>query len=707
MADTLKKLQNAREAYQNENFQKAIDLFSEALAETPTGKLKTQILIDLAFAEVELGLQKGSKFIQKAKLEDAESYSSGLAKGLFLQYLQKDLSAARNEFEGVLENHPNDSFLREKLIKNFVAKAFQNCFNRFWEKVNYEIRNFELSNAITPEENEIIQYFKNMAYEELQSEKEELEAQFGKVTIEGDDEFDLEERKIQKLLEKISYNGRDWVSRLELGKIYFESCNLEFAKTILEEAHDLVPDNEEITSFLTELYLPPSQKQIGVVRNLPILDKREGFLRYNKISRFKNKPENLHLRFGKYFMRRNWLSLARKVYEDIPENFRNADILYSLGNLYLKLYQRLGKDTLELAIRNYELAKIKGFSNPDEVEIHLSECQYLKQMREEFAFSRRQIMDTTGLLVGNSKGISELKDGIAYLNHSNKAILVTGEQGSGKTTVSQIIHNTSMRRNKNFTKVNALKFRSGYTDENYPQDSLSHSVLIRRQIEFIKILEEANDSTILIKNIEELPTDLQEILVSAVETGKINHETGIREVKVYLIATTKKFQTLIQKVNFNQDLIELFSDSILEVPTLRSRKDDLFLLVDYFLKKLSEKYKKNNLELSTAASRFLEKYSFKENIRELATMLESAVQKTNGRIIRSFAEDDDLENSQPIRKILSSPEKIIEALIEANGNVSKTAELLGCDRSGLHRKIKKYKIEPKDYRNNDLRQSVS
>lgn len=707
MSDTLKKLQNAREAFQNENFKKSIDLFSEALEVTPTGKLKTQILIDLAFAEVELGLQKGFKFIQKAKLEDAESYSSGLAKGLFFEYLQKDLTAARNEFEGVLNNNPNDSFVREKLLKNFINKAFQNCFNRFWEKVSFEIRNFEFSNAITPEENEIIQYFKNIAYEELKNEKEELEAQFRKVSIEGDDEFDLEERKIQKLLEKISNDERDWSSRYELGKIYFQTCSLEFAKILLQEARDLVPENEEIASFLVELYLPPSENQIGVVRNLPILDKKEGFLRYNKLNRFQNKPENLHLRFGKYFMRRNWLSLARKVYEDIPENLRNAEILYALGNLYLKIYQKLGKDTLELAIRNYEFAKLKGFSNPDEIEIHLSECQYLKQMREEFSFSRKQLMDTTGFLIGSSKGITELKHGIAYLNYSNKAILVTGEQGSGKSKVAEIIHHTSIRRNRTFTKINALKFRSGYTEENYTQDSMSNSVLIRRQIEFIKILEEANDSTLLINDIENLPYDLQEILVSAIETGNVNHETGIKEIKVYLIATTNNFQTLIQKVQFNQDLIELFSDSILEVPSLKSRKDDLPLLIDFFLKNLAEKYKKNNLELSATASKFLEKYSFKENIRELVTMLESAVKKTNGRIIRSFAEADEVENSKPIRKVLSSPEKIIEALIEANGNISKTAELLGCDRSGLHRKIKKYKIEPKDYRNSDLRQSGS
>lgn len=707
MSDTLKKLQNAREAFQNENFKKSIDLFSEALEVTPTGKLKTQILIDLAFAEVELGLQKGFKFIQKAKLEDAESYSSGLAKGLFFEYLQKDLTAARNEFEGVLNNNPNDSFVREKLLKNFINKAFQNCFNRFWEKVSFEIRNFEFSNAITPEENEIIQYFKNIAYEELKNEKEELEAQFRKVSIEGDDEFDLEERKIQKLLEKISNDERDWSSRYELGKIYFQTCSLEFAKILLQEARDLVPENEEIASFLVELYLPPSENQIGVVRNLPILDKKEGFLRYNKLNRFQNKPENLHLRFGKYFMRRNWLSLARKVYEDIPENLRNAEILYALGNLYLKIYQKLGKDTLELAIRNYEFAKLKGFSNPDEIEIHLSECQYLKQMREEFSFSRKQLMDTTGFLIGSSKGITELKHGIAYLNYSNKAILVTGEQGSGKSKVAEIIHHTSIRRNRTFTKINALKFRSGYTEENYTQESMSNSVLIRRQIEFIKILEEANDSTLLINDIENLPYDLQEILVSAIETGNVNHETGIKEIKVYLIATTNNFQTLIQKVQFNQDLIELFSDSILEVPSLKSRKDDLPLLIDFFLKNLAEKYKKNNLELSATASKFLEKYSFKENIRELVTMLESAVKKTNGRIIRSFAEADEVENSKPIRKVLSSPEKIIEALIEANGNISKTAELLGCDRSGLHRKIKKYKIEPKDYRNSDLRQSGS
>ncbi|MCC7431188.1 sigma-54-dependent Fis family transcriptional regulator [bacterium] len=697
MSTPNQKLQLARIAFEIEDYEKAKLLFQQALEEIEEKELRSEIYIELAHCEFESSFQKCSKLFQKAKLENPNSPNPNLQKGLFFQYLKNNLQRAQNEFEIGLEKDAGNSALKEKLLKVYIEKAVENRYFRFCEKINSELNSLVFRNQISSAENDFIKFFRNLAFSELESEKQALQEEFAILSIQGDTDFNEQELEIKKILEEIANEPKKWELKLKLGKIYFETCNLEFACAVLEEAHLLAPQNEEINSYLIELYLPPPEKRIGIIRNLPIPTKKEGILRFEKILKMPNCPENLHLRFGLYFVRKNWLSLAQKTYESIPEEKKDAEIYYALGNLYLKLYQRHGKDTLENAIQNYEKAKKHNYSNFDDIEMHLSECFHLKRMKEELAFSRLQMMNLPGILVGKSKGISLLKNKIANLTHSNKAILLVGELGSGKRLVSQLIHDSSIRHDKQLIEIDALKFTFALVETNTAENNEPNfSVSIRNQTEFIKLLEKANKTTLLIRNINRLPRELQEILVSIIENGKISHATGIKKLDINLIATTYTYQTLLSDKNFSEDLLDLFSDSILEVPSLKDRKEDLGVLVDYFLAFYSEKHKKNRLEISDTAFKYLEKYNFKENIRELSALIENTISQTQGRIIKTF--EDETQHFEPARKVLRSSQKIIEALEQADGNISKAAEILGCDRSGLHRKLKKFNIDPKNFK---------
>jgi transcriptional regulator with PAS, ATPase and Fis domain len=290
---------------------------------------------------------------------------------------------------------------------------------------------------------------------------------------------------------------------------------------------------------------------------------------------------------------------------------------------------------------------------------------------------------------------------IEEITYSNAAVLIQGESGTGKELVANAIQQTSIRNKKPYIKVNCSVFshnllaselfghvKGAYTD--------AHKDRVGR-------FEMADGGTIFLDEIAETDTRIQLQLLRVLQEGTFERvgESVTRRVDVRVLAATNlDIHKAIADGRFRDDLYYRLNVIPLEVPPLRTRKDDIPLLVDHFLRKLSLKTGKKIGEIDDTTMSILMDYDWPGNIRELENVLEYSHTRTQGKSITEDKLPPALKQSRtaiPKTYHLKSDsftemDKIKAVLEEVRWNRSKAAEKLGMGRATLWRKMKAYNL---------------
>ena len=302
-------------------------------------------------------------------------------------------------------------------------------------------------------------------------------------------------------------------------------------------------------------------------------------------------------------------------------------------------------------------------------------------------------------LVGDSKNISTIKDQINKISVIESRILINGPSGSGKELIARKIHKKSKRFKKPFIILNgALLDSEKYELELFGEEKENGSISYGA-------LEKANEGTLLIDQISEIPLAIQSKILRVLTDQKFKRLNGNNDINVnvrIICSSSKDLKEEIKIGNFREDLFHRLNVFEINIKPLNERISDIPLLIKYFSKKISENYNIKELDIDDNDSYILN-HSWKGNVRELRNLIEriAILQPSNkekiSNIVKESLKNEDFnekitENSLavPLKEAREKFEKeyLTLQLKKFNGNISKTANFVGMERSALHRKLK-------------------
>ena len=311
-------------------------------------------------------------------------------------------------------------------------------------------------------------------------------------------------------------------------------------------------------------------------------------------------------------------------------------------------------------------------------------------------------------LIGNSKNISSIRDQIDKISITDSRVLINGPSGSGKELIARKIHKKSRRKDKPFIILNgALLDSNKYELELFGEEKNNGSISYGA-------LEKANQGTLLIDQVSEIPLDIQSKILRVLTDQKFKRLNGNNtlNVDVRLICSTSK--NILEEItigNFREDLYHRLNVMPIELSPLTSRTEDIPLLIDYFKTKLSEinGVQKPDIDIKNDS---LYIYNWPGNVRELRNLVEritilssnESKQKINKVIddvlnpsLKTGDSRSIFEQSfqSPLKEAREHFEKeyLTTQLKKHHGNISKTADFIGMERSALHRKLKSLGIK--------------
>ena len=302
-------------------------------------------------------------------------------------------------------------------------------------------------------------------------------------------------------------------------------------------------------------------------------------------------------------------------------------------------------------------------------------------------------------LIGNSKNILNIKDKIKKISLTESRVLIYGPSGSGKELIARKIHKNSKRNNKPFIIINgALLDSNKYELELFGEEKDNGSVSYGA-------LEKANKGTLLIDQVSEIPLNIQSKILRVLTDQKFKRLNGSNDINVdvrLICSSSKDLKNEIEVGNFREDLFHRLNVFEINVESLSKRISDIPLLIKYFSKKISENYNIKELDIDENNSYILN-YKWQGNVRELRNLIERiAILQPETRekisnIIKESLKNDSFDDkiaenslSVPLKEARENFEKeyLTIQLKKFNGNISKTANFVGMERSALHRKLK-------------------
>jgi chemotaxis protein methyltransferase CheR len=339
----------------------------------------------------------------------------------------------------------------------------------------------------------------------------------------------------------------------------------------------------------------------------------------------------------------------------------------------------------------------------------LSEIKQLKnQVQAENVYLLEQIKLGQGFdeIVCQGHALKQVLFKVTQVAPTNTTVIILGETGTGKDLVAQSIHNSSPRKDRTLVKVNCAALPSNLIEsELFGYEKGAFTGANARKIGRFEL---ANDSTIFLDEISELPMELQAKLLKVVEYGEFERLGGTRTSKVnvrIIAATNRNLEEEVRNGRFREDLWYRLNVFPITVPPLRERKEDIAPLVNFFVSKLSRELGKSIRKISKDAMEALQKYHWPGNVRELKNVIERALINTQGSILRL---SDRLETpgkadlSATPRRTLEDVERnyIISILEETNWKIAGkngAAAILGLNPSTLRGRLLKLGIRRQSF----------
>ena len=305
-------------------------------------------------------------------------------------------------------------------------------------------------------------------------------------------------------------------------------------------------------------------------------------------------------------------------------------------------------------------------------------------------------------IVGRSTALRKVLEQVAIVAPTDATVLLHGETGTGKELVARAIHNLSSRRERAYVRMNCAAIPSGLLESELfgHEKGAFTGALMQRKGRF----EVADRGSLFLDEIGDISLELQPKLLRAIQEQEFERLGSSKtiQVNVRLIAATHRdLRAMIRDEKFREDLFYRFNVFPIEIPPLRERREDIPLLVSYFVSKLSRRMRKQINSISRQAMDDLTNCPWKGNVRELANFIERAVIVTQGQELQvpmaMLPTSSDtviaVSSTSTFRQAESSV--IIEALRAAAGRIAGkagAAERLGLKRTTLQNKIRRLGI---------------
>jgi DNA-binding NtrC family response regulator len=317
---------------------------------------------------------------------------------------------------------------------------------------------------------------------------------------------------------------------------------------------------------------------------------------------------------------------------------------------------------------------------------------------------QERLADRAGFegIIGNSAGMKRAIQTARQVAASEIPVLITGESGTGKELFAHAIHNASRRRKHRLVAMNcAALTESILEDELFGHVKGAYTdARGDRQGRF----EHADQGTLFMDEIGDMPANMQAKLLRVLENGEIVRLGSNDPIKVdvrLISATHRNIEEMIEESRFRQDLYFRIKGVTINIPPLRERREDIPLLLHFFVQQAGEKHGKQVEGITPEAQQFLMGRSWKGNVRELKTTIENMVVLSPGPMLGLDSLPDDLRpkgeatgggmgNLVGISIEQAEKELIRNTLKMTNGNREQAAKLLGIGERTLYRKIKEY-----------------
>ena len=363
-----------------------------------------------------------------------------------------------------------------------------------------------------------------------------------------------------------------------------------------------------------------------------------------------------------------------------------------------------GHGTIETAVRATKLGAFDFLEKPlslDKTLILVKNAIESKKLRRENVDLKKQLHAKT-LIVGDSIPMKALRQQIGLMAPTNGRVLIYGESGTGKELVAHAIHAQSLRKDETFVEMNCAAI---------PEDLIDSELFGHHKGSFAGAttdkegkFQRAHGGTLFLDEVGDMSLKTQSKVLRTLDEQRfvpVGSESTVT-VDVRVIASTNKdLEEEISRGNFREDLFYRLNVIPFFVPPLRERKEDIPLFARHFLKELAATYGRRAREITDDAIEILMRYSWPGNVRELRNVIERIVimNPTTTRFDRKHLPPLVYrDGSRRVTKTEFSTlhqardayerDYILKKLDENHGNVSRTAEILGLERSHLYRKMK-------------------
>lgn len=378
-----------------------------------------------------------------------------------------------------------------------------------------------------------------------------------------------------------------------------------------------------------------------------------------------------------------------------------------------------GHGTIETAVKATKLGAFDFIEKPLSLErllVLLQNAIGVHELAQENQALRKQIQKSRQI-IGKSPAIQEIQDIVKRVAPTTGSVLITGENGTGKELVAHTLHALSSRFQKPLIEVNCAAIPEELIESElfgHEKGAFTGALQMRRGK-----FDLAHTGTLFLDEIGDMSLKTQAKILRILQEQKFERVGGTQTHSVdvrILAATNKDLKAEIAKGNFREDLFYRLNVVPIQVPALRSRKEDISLLANFFIEESCRAHSRKTRGFEDSAMQMLMTYSWPGNVRELKNLIERVVILTrenddgkavSGAELLTHLKDETLmpkpveegeSSHRNLRDARQEFEKdfILKTLREQEWNVSKTAQILGIERSHLHKKMKSFGIESED-----------
>jgi len=346
---------------------------------------------------------------------------------------------------------------------------------------------------------------------------------------------------------------------------------------------------------------------------------------------------------------------------------------------------------------------------PDEIVLALRKAEERESLRRENRALREQMQKDTQFssIVAKSREMTDIFRTITKIADFKTTVLITGESGTGKELVARAIHDRSHRKTAPFVAINC-----GAIPENLLESELfghKKGAFTDASADRHGLFEEASAGTLFLDEIGELPLNLQVKLLRVLQEETIRRLGDPKDIKVdvrIIAATHRDLAADVKAGRFREDLFYRINVLAIHIPPLRSRREDVNLLIDHFLTRNNARLGTSIRGVSPEARKLLLEYAWPGNVRELENTIERAMVLAETDVLQSVDLPERIRDAlDPVQVQLSSGELSIKkttaaieqilirrALQKTKGNRTRAADVLEISHRALLYKIKDYKI---------------